>query len=82
VIASDEFRDQPRNIESCREKLAAMLASVEKPAGEPAPHETDAGLEGTAPGWEETGIGNQGRTPCQVLTENQTPAGISTYPTR
>jgi ribosome-associated protein len=31
VVASDEYRDQPRNIENCREKLAQMLASVEKP---------------------------------------------------
>ncbi len=31
VIASDEYRDQPRNIENCRQKLAQMLASVEKP---------------------------------------------------
>ena len=31
VVASDEYRDQPRNIENCREKLAQMLASVENP---------------------------------------------------
>ncbi|MEY4631512.1 MAG: hypothetical protein RIQ81_1632 [Pseudomonadota bacterium] len=31
VIASDEYRDQPRNMESCRSKLASMLRSVEKP---------------------------------------------------
>lgn len=31
VITSDEYRDQPRNIENCREKLSEMLRSVEKP---------------------------------------------------
>ena len=31
VIASDEYRDQPRNIENCREKLTDMLRTVEKP---------------------------------------------------
>jgi ribosome-associated protein len=28
VIYSQEFRDQPKNIESCRDKLRAMIASV------------------------------------------------------
>lgn len=31
VITSDEYRDQPRNMEACRSKLADMLRSVEKP---------------------------------------------------
>lgn len=31
VISSDEYRDQPRNIETCRQKLAEMLRSVEHP---------------------------------------------------
>ncbi len=31
VIMSDEYRDQPRNMESCREKLAGMLRAVAKP---------------------------------------------------
>lgn len=31
VITSDEYRDQPRNIENCCEKLSEMLRSVEKP---------------------------------------------------
>jgi ribosome-associated protein len=31
VIYSQEFRDQPKNIESCREKLRAMIASVVTP---------------------------------------------------
>ncbi len=31
VIMSDEYRDQPRNMESCREKLATMLRAVAKP---------------------------------------------------
>jgi ribosome-associated protein len=28
VIYSQEFRDQPKNIEACREKLRAMIASI------------------------------------------------------
>lgn len=31
VIMSDEYRDQPRNMENCREKLATMLRAVAKP---------------------------------------------------
>jgi len=31
VIYSQEYRDQPKNIESCREKLRAMIASVVTP---------------------------------------------------
>lgn len=31
VIASDEYRDQPRNIEACEQRLAAMIAGVEIP---------------------------------------------------
>ena len=31
VIMSDEYRDQPRNMESCREKLATMLRAVARP---------------------------------------------------
>jgi ribosome-associated protein len=31
VIHSEEYRDQPRNIEACHEKLRAMLLAVLKP---------------------------------------------------
>ena len=31
VIYSQEFRDQPKNIEACREKLRAMIASIVTP---------------------------------------------------
>jgi ribosome-associated protein len=31
VIYSQEFRDQPKNIEACRQKLLAMIASVVTP---------------------------------------------------
>jgi ribosome-associated protein len=31
VIYSQEFRDQPKNIEACREKLRAMIAQVVTP---------------------------------------------------
>ncbi|MCI0362202.1 MAG: aminoacyl-tRNA hydrolase [Planctomycetaceae bacterium] len=31
VVYSQEFRDQPKNIDACREKLRAMLASVVTP---------------------------------------------------
>jgi ribosome-associated protein len=31
VLYSQEFRDQPKNIEACREKLRAMIASVVAP---------------------------------------------------
>lgn len=31
VIASDRYRDQPRNVADCVEKLHAMLAEVETP---------------------------------------------------
>ena len=31
VIYSQEFRDQPKNIDACREKLRAMIASVVTP---------------------------------------------------
>jgi ribosome-associated protein len=32
VIHSEEYRDQPRNIEACREKLKQMVLSVLRPA--------------------------------------------------
>lgn len=31
VISSDEYRDQPRNVEACKQKLCEMLKSVERP---------------------------------------------------
>lgn len=43
VIESEEFRDQPKNIERCREKLREWLASVARPPRVRKPTKPSAG---------------------------------------